>query len=200
MTLGNRIAALTALALAAMIALQLAAAFRSGNADAGASTPASAGSAAPFALPPVATFAQVVQRPLFAPGRRPPRAVPAAVAAGPTPAPPAALSPPPAVDLVGIVRSGSFRTAILRKRNGPTRRLQEHGIIDDWSVDAIEESSIVLSNQGRTITLPLAKRGGAGLPAMGAWPGQAVPIATPPAPRTVPGSPTGRPAAPAVSQ
>ncbi|CAA7621448.1 hypothetical protein [Magnetospirillum sp. UT-4] len=117
--------------------------------DDGGPAPDPVGAPPPQALPPLpwpetapaARFAAMVERPLFAPTRRP--AAPAAAAA-------AAVE----LELVGVALAGERRLALLR-RKGETRihRLAEGGALAGWRLDAVAPGTASLSRDGLTLSL-----------------------------------------------
>jgi hypothetical protein len=96
-----------------------------------ASDAAGAGNAR-FALPPLNTYAEVTQRPLFAETRRP--------------APGSAVDPAAAsFTLVAIIISGDDRHALLAHGQPPqTERIVEGQSVDGWTVESILSDRVVL--------------------------------------------------------
>jgi general secretion pathway protein N len=87
-----------------------------------------------FALPPLETFAEVTERPLFSSSRRP-------IAAETS----AAVVQPLSASLAGIVISPSSSSIIVMHGDPPTlMRLKEGDDIDGWSIRSIEPSRVVL--------------------------------------------------------
>jgi hypothetical protein len=83
------------------------------------------------ALDSAATFATIVERPLFSPNRRPAQQPP------PQPAAPAAKAQqvaPPALSatLVGVFISPEVSSAIVRLANGKTASVSEGDMVDGW--------------------------------------------------------------------
>jgi hypothetical protein len=94
-------------------------------------------------LPALATFSAVFERPLFSPLRRPPSA------AGP---PVAENGLPPRYQLVGVVRAGAVRRALIIE--GANRRdVIEGGVLDGWTIAHIEQDRVLLSSPsgGRSV-------------------------------------------------
>jgi hypothetical protein len=137
-------AALLCAGLAAALALELTSA---GNADAPA--PGTATAPVPpsvtlskasnrFALPPLETFAEVTERPLFSSSRRPP-----------------AIDAPQSTErsfgatLAGIVISASSRTIIVSHGDPPVlTRLKQGDDLDGWSITSIEPNRALLRRDG----------------------------------------------------
>jgi len=87
-----------------------------------------------FALPPLETFAEVTERPLFSSSRRP-------IAAETS----ATVVQPLSASLAGIVISPSSSSVIVMHGDPPTlMRLKEGDDIDGWSIRSIEPSRVVL--------------------------------------------------------
>jgi membrane-associated protease RseP (regulator of RpoE activity) len=109
-----------------------------------AGTAASAAALAP--LPPVAAFAAMVERPLFAPSRRPEARAAAAAAAGP------ALAS--RYRLLGLVGVGAARKALLAE--GARRfEVKEGDALAGGKVVRIEQDRLVLSLPGGEVALRL---------------------------------------------
>jgi len=104
------------------------------------------------------TLHDTVQRPLFEKNRRPVEP-PRTVAAAPVSAvqrPPE----PPALTLVGVVKSEG-RTIALIKRNqtGQNLRAEEGDSIDGWTVKQIDVQGVVLSHGDRDMALQIFRKG-----------------------------------------
>jgi general secretion pathway protein N len=133
------VASLLCAGLAAVMALQLGS---TGGAGASVPDPTSVAShpadipAAPgrFSLPPLETFGEVTERPLFSSSRRP-------IAAETSAAVVQTLS----ASLAGIVISPASSSIIVMHGDPPTlMRLKEGDNIDGWSIRSIEPSRVVL--------------------------------------------------------
>jgi hypothetical protein len=97
------------------------------------------------------------ERPLFAPRRqRPPAAAGEAPRASQQVT---AAAPPPAYDLLGIVRDGGRAIALLRKKGeGTSFRVEVGDMIGGWRVARMETSSVVLERaDGTSQTVPLSR-------------------------------------------
>ena len=93
------------------------------------------------------------ERPLFAPGRRPPYVAPAPVVAASV----APVSAPPQLALVGVLYNGVANIALLRRASDlkpAAYRLGDE--IDGWRITAIESRRVTLARQDRDITLEMA--------------------------------------------
>lgn len=100
-----------------------------------ATPPASPPASVLATLPPIASYAAIVERPLFAPSRRPPPGIAAATGA-------------PAESryrLVGIVANGARRKAFVA--DGARRiEIGEGDMLDGWTVKQIGSDRILLSS------------------------------------------------------
>jgi len=93
-----------------------------------------AGAAAIAPLPPLANFAAMVDRPLFAPSRRPNPTDRTLAVAGLR------------YRLIGIVAAGKDRHALLADPSGPRSiEIGEGAALDGWTVDKIEQDRVILS-------------------------------------------------------
>ncbi len=95
-------------------------------------------------MPPIETFDEVVERPLFFRSRRPP---------DPDAAPPPEAALPPKADFVltGLVISGKERLALLRPAGSKTvERVHQGAEIEGWRVEAIHADRVVLK-RGETV-------------------------------------------------
>lgn len=122
-------------------------------------------------LPPVAplvaeqAYAQVTERPLFSPTRRP--------------APPEPVSAKPAFNrgqfvLQGVIVVGEGRTALLREvTNGRIHRVERGKEVNGIKVEKIEQTEVTLAQGGERETVALAvQKPGAGAPAAASAPQQ----------------------------
>ncbi|HET6468994.1 MAG TPA: hypothetical protein VFG43_11520 [Geminicoccaceae bacterium] len=98
------------------------------------------------AVPPLGHFATILERPLFAPSRRPPEGVIVAAVAEPEPVEPVFQPvPPPQFRLVGTVAKGADRTALIyHPQASELVRLGPGDSVDDWRVLEIRTNSVVL--------------------------------------------------------
>lgn len=119
-------------------------------------------------LDPAATFATIVERPLFSPSRRPaqpPPPQPAASAAKVQQAPPPALS----ATLVGVFISPGAGSAIVRLANGKSSSLSEGETVDGWVLKRVTPDLAQFTDGTRTVelTFPVhdASAAGASTPA-----------------------------------
>lgn len=103
--------------------------------------------------PAAGSFAEIARRPLFEPGRRPVRAASA---------PAAAPAPPPEVQLIGLVDSGSGRRALVRLAGEGSRLVAEGALIAGWSVERLAEDALTLARGGRRIVVALGEGEAAG--------------------------------------
>lgn len=95
-------------------------------------------------MPPIETFDEVVERPLFFRSRRPP---------DPDAAPPPEAAAAPKADFVltGLVISGTERLALLRPAGSKTvERVHQGAEIEGWRVEAIHADRVVLK-RGETV-------------------------------------------------
>lgn len=98
----------------------------------------------PAPMPPIETFDEVVERPLFFRSRRPP---------DPDAAPPPEAAAPPKADFVltGLIISGTERLALLRPAGSKTvERVHQGAEIEGWRVEAIHADRVVLK-RGETV-------------------------------------------------
>jgi hypothetical protein len=109
-----------------------------------ATPPAAAAAPTLAALPPLASFAAIVERPLFSPSRRPAANAPAAAA-------PAAES---RYRLVGIVASGTKKTAFIAD-NGRRAQIGVGDAFDGWTVKEIGQDRITLASPSGEMVLKL---------------------------------------------
>ncbi|MEL6265871.1 MAG: hypothetical protein AAFR52_09530 [Pseudomonadota bacterium] len=98
--------------------------------------------------PAAGSFAEIARRPLFEPGRRPVRAASA---------PAAAPAPPPEVQLIGLVDSGSGRRALVRLAGEGSRLVAEGALIEGWSVERLAEDALTLARGSRRIVVALGE-------------------------------------------
>lgn len=104
-------------------------------------------SAGNASLPPLASLAAVIERPLFAANRRPLAHAAAAPAADPK-----------TFSLAGITIAGGERAAFVRHAGSPAiQRLTEGQEIDGWTVRAIAADRITLRHGAAEATMPLYK-------------------------------------------
>jgi hypothetical protein len=111
------------------------------------------------ALPesPSGPWAEQVERPLFAPGRRPPApAAPAAVAE-------AAPEPPPPLAANGVVLRLAGAVALLRLADERIVRAVEGDDVDGWTVAIIGAEGVRLSRGARVLDLPVRARAAEGV-------------------------------------
>jgi hypothetical protein len=98
-------------------------------------------------LPPLATYAATVERPLFAPSRRPPPGA-TAMALGP--------SIESRFRLLGIVSTGGKRKAFIA--DGTRRREIDDGdMLEGWTVKEIGQDRVVLSSPAGEASLKLTR-------------------------------------------
>jgi hypothetical protein len=142
----------------------------------GLSASASEAAAATGGLPPLASFSEVIDRPLFAPDRK--RHIKAE--------PPAAAGKPV---LTAIIMLKNKRYAVLREGNAPARRVNEGDSIQGLTVKKILRDRIVIvATDGAETTLRLFPD-----PPADAAKSETQPVASPPAPVVTAGMPDGPP-------
>lgn len=106
---------------------------------------------------PSGPWAEQVDRPLFAPGRRSPAAVaPAPVAEAPP-------EPPPPVAANGVVLRSAGAVALLRLADERTVRAAEGEEVDGWLVAAIGAEGVRLSRGDKVLHLPVRARAAGGM-------------------------------------
>jgi hypothetical protein len=107
---------------------------------------------ASYSFPPLATFDEILDRPLFAPDRR--RTEP--------PEPAVVSAPPPVplqVRLEGVARVGSASIAVLRDlTTNEGVRLSEGMKFKDWTVDTVEPERATLKRDSETQELKLERQ------------------------------------------
>ncbi len=100
---------------------------------------------AAFKLPDEASYEDILERPLFVEGRRPPSDEPQAVETAPA----QQDLPPPRLSLVGVYTTPKGMTALVR--NNVTRdtvRVRPGDRFEGWEVSEIDAQRLVLKNQG----------------------------------------------------
>lgn len=100
---------------------------------------APAAASAPAALPALETFAEIAQRPLFTPGRRPSPTTPVAA--------------PQGLRLEGVIVMGAEKRAIIKQADGHTARLGEGDTIGEWTVRRIDPDHVLLVAGDRRLDL-----------------------------------------------
>ena len=103
------------------------------------------------------TLHDTVQRPLFEKNRRPVEP-PRKIAAAPVSAvqrPPE----PPALTLVGVVKSEGRTIALIKRQSGQNLRAEEGDSIDGWTVKQIDVQGVVLSHGDRDMALQIFRKG-----------------------------------------
>jgi general secretion pathway protein N len=118
--------------------------------------PAASAPPAAFDPPPLSRYAEIGERPLFIPDRRPqPDAAPTPVAPGP---------PAPALLVEGVVLSQDHRYAVIRHGNPPKlESVPEGATIEGWQVEHIDAGAVSLRSGASTADYPVGKPG-AGTP------------------------------------
>ena len=119
-----------------------------------ATAPASApppAAAASFDPPPLPRFAEIAERPLFLPGRRP-------QADDVEPAKPTAALKPPALAVQGVVLSPERRYAVIAHGN-PVKydAVAEGDTVEGWRVDSIDRDRVALSAGDAKVEVPVGK-------------------------------------------
>lgn len=101
------------------------------------------------------SFAQTLDRPVFSKTRRPPRvalAAPAPATAAPAPA----VGPDPGFVLTGVMILGRQRRAFMTSRAEPLGIwAAQDGVIEGWSVAAVEPQTVTLVSGPRRLELQL---------------------------------------------
>jgi len=133
-----------------------------------------------FTAPALTEFAEIDERPLLLPERKPIK-VPEAKAAP-------VQRQPPNVTLVGIILDGKRRVAIAKVAGAQSVNLVPGQTIDGWQVVAIEADGVALTADEQNYKIKL-QRPQTGQPAGAAIPAQPVRMPAPPgyAPGQVPG-------------
>jgi len=133
-----------------------------------------------FTVPALTEFAEIDERPLLLPARKPIK-VPEAKAAP-------VQRQPPNVTLVGIILDGKRRIAIAKMGGAQSVNLVPGQMIDGWQVVAIESDGVALTADEQNYKIKL-QRPQAGQPVGVPVPAQPARMPTPPgyAPGQVPG-------------
>lgn len=122
-------------------------------------------SAADLALPPLESFSETLNRPLFTATRRPPS--PLAVLQGQQAPPPAPEKTGPRGEklvigtylLNGIVIDGARKLMLLKHvTSGKTLRVAEGETLDDWLVQSVTQDQVVLKRGDREDRVALHER------------------------------------------
>lgn len=110
-----------------------------------AAPPASGPAPSVAALSPLASFAAIIERPLFSPSRRPP--------------PGAQTAQGPSIEsryrLVGIVATGPKKTAFIAE-GAQRRAIAEGDMVDGWTVSEIGQDRVKLTSPAGEAVLKLA--------------------------------------------
>lgn len=106
---------------------------------------------------PSGPWAEQVDRPLFAPGRRPP------AAAAPAPVVEAPPEPPPPVAASGVVLRPAGAVALLRLADDRVVRAAEGEEVEGWLVATIRAEGVRLSRGGKVLHLPVRARSAEGV-------------------------------------
>lgn len=94
-------------------------------------------------LPPIADLVETTSRPLFSPGRRPPAAQRAASVA-------VTHVEPLEVELMAVIIAPGLRGAIVRDRKGGgVTRLAEGESHEDWTLESVTPSGVVMTQASR---------------------------------------------------
>ncbi len=103
-----------------------------------------------FDPPPAQLYAEIAERPLFVPGRRPQADSADANAKAPV--------KPPALAVQGVVLAPDQRFAVIAHGN-PLRydAIAEGGTVEGWHIDSIDRDRVALSAGGAKIEVPVAK-------------------------------------------
>lgn len=106
---------------------------------------------------PSGPWAEQVDRPLFAPGRRPPAPAP------PAPVAEAPPEPPPPIAANGVVLRPAGAVALLRLADERTVRAAEGEEVEGWLVAAIGAEGVRLSRGDKVLHLPVRARAAEGV-------------------------------------
>ncbi|WP_162241293.1 hypothetical protein [Methylobacterium sp. Leaf113] len=98
-------------------------------------------------------------RPLFVPGRHPPRP-PTQLSAAPPITVPIVARPPPGAVVTGIILGPSIRMATLKLTStGKNVALEEGGTLEGWTLQEISAHTVVFVQDDRVLKLALKRRG-----------------------------------------
>lgn len=110
-----------------------------------------------FSMPPVSTFRETVQRPLFSPSRRPPSPEQEVKTASPV--------QPPELKVMGIVFSPTMRIALVspqdKKRRPKTNTLillNEGADYEGWTVDKIAPKAVMFRHEDSQVNFEVDHR------------------------------------------
>jgi hypothetical protein len=111
-------------------------------------------SAAPVLEPPLEPrpledFSEIVRRPLFIAGRRPPEA-PAEAAVETAAMEPAEQAPPPDFRLLGVALGSGSRQALLQPAGQPGQWIKVGGEVGGWVLKSVSADGVVLNSGERT--------------------------------------------------
>ena len=113
------------------------------------------------ATPVASEFVATLQRPLFAPNRRPAVPLPPPAPPKAEPAPVVAAKPPPdplaEVKILGMY-AGANSGGIIAWVDGKARRVHLNDKINDWTITSIGDREVTFSQAGSTRVLPLEGR------------------------------------------
>lgn len=110
----------------------------------------------PIASLELDSLTQTIERPLFAPNRRPPVKAVRVRKKPPAPPPRAKVKRNP-FKLLGVVGGGDGKIALLRdQRTGRHVRVESGDLIDGWQVEAIDTASVTIKHRQRTVVLSLS--------------------------------------------
>jgi general secretion pathway protein N len=109
----------------------------------------------PLADWPADALAEVLDRPLFNPSRRPFKPPPVIAPPPPLPAP-EPVPEPLDITLTGVLLSKSGRLALLKENgSGKMLRLKEGQSFEEWTLEAVGLREVVLTGRGEHLTLRL---------------------------------------------
>lgn len=104
----------------------------------------------PFEFPDINEFEDLVERPLFVEGRKPP--------------PEVVEEPPPVVSrtpldlkLMGLIFSPSGKTALLVDPKGKYKRVKQGAVVGGWTLKELKKDSVVMQQDSESKELPLLK-------------------------------------------
>ena len=126
------------------------------EADSGQPRPIESAAVPTFSLPPVDSYAETLERPLFASDRQPHKAVP--VSKQPQKQQPVRQADPKRFVLSAVVMQGDMRVALLRDAtNGTLTRLKEGSSVGGWALSEVRADSVVLSRGSATQEVQLRR-------------------------------------------
>jgi hypothetical protein len=109
--------------------------------------PAAATDLPRYVPPPLGRFAEIAERPLFVPDRRPQRPPDAAPA-----------GPPPLLTVQGVVLTNDRQYAVIQHGNpSKLESVAEGATVEGWVVETIDRDHIALASGTRRVEVPVGK-------------------------------------------